>query len=479
MKSGQGVSEGLVVEERRFYEDERRGLNIRKIRRCVMKKIASMVIAALMFSASMAETWTDAETGITWDYRVSDDEVSVQRCSLETGDLVIPSVIDGKKVTSLDEFAFFGCSGLTSVVIPEGVTSIGDYAFNDCPGLKSVTIPSSVMNIRYSAFIGCGIRSFKIVDLAAWCRIAVENTFSLAQYDHKLYLNDVEVTDLVIPDGVTSIRVKAFCRCSDLTSVTIPSSVTNIGGYAFANCYDLSSIIFNGDAPEVVGDQVFEEAAVDAVIYVKKGTKGWTDKNGNLMKRWPRNTASGRPLAYIGESPHGGDSTGSVALTVTNVVVHYVLNSVKPDIAVPIGSDAGFVTVVTEVKSSGAVSVPSEWKDNYPLFVEKFGGDFAKALTMKSGKKDGAGNDMLVWQDYVAGTDPTRLDDRFTASITLVGGVPVISYTPELSEEQKALRVYKFYGKRQLQDAEWTDVTDLDGEGRKSFNFFKVTVEMK
>ena len=58
---------------------------------------------------------------------------------------------------------------------------------------------------------------------------------------------------------------------------------------------------------------------------------------------------------------------------------------------------------------------------------------------MKTGKKDGAGNEMLVWQDYVAGTDPTDEKDVFTASITIVDGKVTISYTPELDDAQLAL----------------------------------------
>jgi len=86
---------------------------------------------------------------------------------------------------------------------------------------------------------------------------------------------------------------------------------------------------------------------------------------------------------------------------------------------------------------------------------------------------------MFVWQDFVAGTDPTNPDDKFTASITLVEGVPVVSYTPELTDEQKALREYRTFGKKQLQDKDWTDIADVDGEAKKPYNFFKVTVEMR
>lgn len=62
---------------------------------------------------------------------------------------------DLQGVTSIGGYAFYNCSGLTSVTIPEGVTSIGDYAFNGCSGLTSVTIPDGVTSIGSSAFNGC------------------------------------------------------------------------------------------------------------------------------------------------------------------------------------------------------------------------------------------------------------------------------------------------------------------------------------
>ena len=95
----------------------------------------------------------------------------------------------------------------------------------------------------------------------------------------------------------------------------------------------------------------------------------------------------------------------------------------------------------------------------------------------KSGKKDSAGNEMFVWRDYVAGTDPTDETDIFTASITFDADKnPVISWTPELSTSEAAKRAYKKYGKVYISDAEWTLITD-GKEG--DCNFFKVTVEMK
>ena len=160
------------------------------------------------------------------------------------GELVIPSQINGKSVTSIGEQAFLACSGLTSVTIPNSVTNIGDSAFSGCSGLTSVTIPNSVTSIGSSAFSGCsGLTRVYITDLAKWCSISFSGSDANPLcYAHNLYLNGVKVTDMVIPSSVTCIGQNAFYGCSGLTSVTIPDSVTSIGGAAFCNCSGLTSV---------------------------------------------------------------------------------------------------------------------------------------------------------------------------------------------------------------------------------------------
>ena len=65
--------------------------------------------------------------------------VEITDCdSSAEGAIVIPKEIKGIAVTSIGDYAFYGCSGLTSIEIPEGVTSIGRDAFGDCSGLKDV-----------------------------------------------------------------------------------------------------------------------------------------------------------------------------------------------------------------------------------------------------------------------------------------------------------------------------------------------------
>ena len=157
----------------------------------------------------------------------------------EITNLIIPS-----SVTLIGSRAFNGCSNLTSVTIPNNVTAIGAAAFEGCSGLTSVTIPNSVTSIWESAFYNCSsLTSVHITDLEAWCNINFENEFSNPLYfANHLFMDGKEITDLIIPNNVSSIGNYAFSGCSDLTSVTIHNKVTTIGTAAFQRCSNLTSV---------------------------------------------------------------------------------------------------------------------------------------------------------------------------------------------------------------------------------------------
>ena len=170
--------------------------------------------------------------------------------------LTIPSC-----VTSIGYCAFEGCSGLTSLTIPSCVTEIGNYAFCYCSGLTSLTIPSGVTSIGDEAFEGCsGLTSLTIPS----------SVTSIGDFAFK---GCSGLTSLTIPSCVTSIGDWAFEGCSGLTSLTIPSGVTSIGDRAFEGCSGLTSIYaYTKKIPEL-GYHVFLECdAKNCTVYVPKGT---------------------------------------------------------------------------------------------------------------------------------------------------------------------------------------------------------------
>jgi hypothetical protein len=162
-------------------------------------------------------------------------------------------------VTSIGTSAFQSCSGLTSLTMSNSLASIGSNAFYDCSGLTTVAIPNSVTMIGDKAFSGCSnLEKVDISDLAAWCGISFSSTTSNPlYYASHFYLNGQEITELIIPDNVTSIGDYAFYNCDNLTSATIPNSVISIGQYAFYGCKGLKSVIIPSSVKSV-GTKAFD-----------------------------------------------------------------------------------------------------------------------------------------------------------------------------------------------------------------------------
>ena len=168
----------------------------------------------------------------------------------------IKEIILGDEVEKIGAYAFYGCTGIKSIIIPNSVTSIGDVAFYGCSGLSSVTIGKGVTSFGALVFNNCSA----LTSVTILCRI-VGN-----------WLQHPTIKEIILGDGVENISDNAFSDCSGLTSVTMGKSVTYIGEKAFHDCEGLTSIISLNTTPPKLEDNTFPN--YNATLYVPTGYKG-------------------------------------------------------------------------------------------------------------------------------------------------------------------------------------------------------------
>ena len=378
--------------------------------------------------------------------------------------------------------AFGNCINLESVIFSCRLTMIGSHAFSECYALKTVELPESLLDIGVNCFyhnkeltsVSFGKRietigqySFYNCPALRYVTFA-ETTTPLLSIAKGAFANDISLTTVTLSGGLKSVASGAFANDPLLRKLTIPSIVTEIGSGVFSGMGNLKQVTFTGLPPTGI-----ENAGLAKDVEIRYSEE-WAEDWAPIIEACGfTNTTSYDPSV---KPPVDPVITGDVKLTVSNIVVHYVTQSISSDAVIP-PTSAGIVNVITEVNAGNAIAITADWAKQYPGFEGLYGNDFGMAVTAQTGKRDGAGNPMFVWQDFVAGTDPTKPEDTFKASITFDKdtGKPVISWTPELSEAEAAKREYKVFGKAKINDKDWT-LVDGDAE---DFNFFKVSVGMK
>ncbi len=187
-----------------------------------MKKIELLILAVLLPMMATAQYNDAIIDGICYNFSEDEAEVTLSK-ERYSGDVVIPETVsyNGKTypVTSIDAVAFMHCRSLNSITIPNNMKRI--ESFQGCLALTAVHIKS----------------------LEAWCKIlfggSSANPLSFAGH---LYQNGQEITELTIPESITTIGAFSFKGCKGLTSVTIPKSVMSVGLSAFEGCSSLTDV---------------------------------------------------------------------------------------------------------------------------------------------------------------------------------------------------------------------------------------------
>ena len=196
----------------------------------------------------------------------------------------LSNVTIGNSVWTIGIYAFEYCDSLMSIEIPDSVTYIDDYAFYKCSSLASLTMGNGINKIDKETFYACPISEVYIKDIEAWLKISFTDAISNPLYGGAdLYLNNIKLTELIIPDNVTSIGDYAFQDCQSLITVVVPDHVTSIGKGAFIKCANLKNIVL-GKGVRYMYDQAFYGCGSLESITVEEGNTVYHSAGNCLIR---------------------------------------------------------------------------------------------------------------------------------------------------------------------------------------------------
>ena len=291
-----------------------------------MKKYLAIVLTVVLILSALPMT-AMANTSGDYTYEViSETEKTcvITKYTGSTRNLVIPSSLDGYKVTEIGEYAFFdltestGNKNLRSVEIPATVKKIGRFAFNACSGLNTVVLSEGLETIEEGAFFNCTylatinlpdsityigrniLHDTKIMPLLDQYERedpmlpATEPIFDMSNWTNgALYIGkhlmgvDLRKTgSFSVKEGTKTIAGEAFYWCDKLTSITIPNGVVSIGEYAFYNCDGIKSL-YLPDSIRVIGQSAFDLCDKLQTINIPSGVKeiaDWTFTGCKALK---------------------------------------------------------------------------------------------------------------------------------------------------------------------------------------------------
>ena len=282
-------------------------MRIKKITKKTCKSIACIALSAgLVFTGlpfaganSGNSKWQEsAATGLmqvqaaqtTYDYTVgnstytytilTDDTVKITKYKGTDESIVIPSEIDGKKVTVIGSSAFYGFKSLKNIEIPDGITSIENYAFCQCWSITSLSVPESVTSIGTGAFRFCG--DLKEIKLPSNLTVLSDSLFGADANLEYITFGDAEKTDtVIIPETVQKMGNYVFMNCEKIKNIKLPSNLKSIGKTCFQGCISLTGL-FIPQSVESIGGGIFADCDALQSVEIEDENNNFIFKDGIL-----------------------------------------------------------------------------------------------------------------------------------------------------------------------------------------------------
>ncbi len=231
--------------------------------------------------APSKKEWEPCESDSLYEYEETSRGLRILKyADFDEPVVVVPNIIEGKKVIAVGNYAFKGCVGIEKVIVSGGIEILGNGAFLNCRGLKEVSLPETLRGIGSTDVTGCpkilgsevkyegafAYSGLESVIVPEGVKYVGENSFegcsrlkraalpsALKEIRENTFRWCKSLKEIVLPQELDAIRISAFEGCDTLQTVELPEGLTSIEEGAFAGCKSLESIYIPDSVVEIGG----------------------------------------------------------------------------------------------------------------------------------------------------------------------------------------------------------------------------------